>query len=379
MPYNTKSLKRDSQGVPAPQYFNSMLDDYEPVIGLDGGIAVTSTKRRFREDFAGSSLGSNWTVVAAGSGHSVSVASSELRISTGTTANTETVLRLNQPITVPSKAGFIVCLSQRIANQEFYLELVTADGQHAAGILLDGTSATTGKTYTKNPSGTGGPSTWTTLSSWNYSIYEIEIFTDEVVFNNRGVDSISGRSYQVVRTRFLPDPNQTYYVQIRARNLSTAPASSTTLYVDAVVVQDIQEFLAEIVGGNGSYAAHQAIPVLLAGGTGTANVYNRLIFYTDTTTALAANATFTGTTRDTGSTGSYSKFRVMTFADQPGTLYIEGSRDASTWRVLKQISVSANVTVTDEVIIPVRYVRVRYLNGSTAQGTFELNSALVAV
>jgi len=69
----------------------------------------------------------------------------------------------------------------------------------------------------------------------------------------------------------------------------------------------------------------------------------------------------------------------MVFADQPGTLYIEQSRDNATWRIFKQVSVSANTVVTDETPIYLRYVRVRYVNGATAQTAFELNTALVGI
>lgn len=380
MPYNTKTLKRDQQGIPAPQYFNTYTDDYEPVLGTDGGLNVTTMKRRFREDFPGSALGSKWSIVQQGSGHTISVANSALSISTGTTPNTETILLLNEPFTVPSKVFFIVYLSQRIANQEFYLEVVDASGQHVAGVLFDGTSATTAKRFTTNNGTTNGPTTWTTLSSSSYSAYEIELYTDEVIIANRATDSQNIRSYQTVHTRLIPDPNLTYYVRLRAKNLSTAPASSTTLYVDAIVVQDVQELLAEISGGNGSAALNQSLPVYVLNGLTTYG-YNRLVFNTDSTSPLGANATFTGSSRDTTASGigQYKAFRTMVFADQPGTLYIEQSRDNTTWRVIKQVSVSANTVVTDETPIYLRYVRVRYVNGATAQTAFELNTALVGI
>lgn len=36
MAYNTRSIKRDVDGRPVPQYFNSTTDDYEPLLGENG-------------------------------------------------------------------------------------------------------------------------------------------------------------------------------------------------------------------------------------------------------------------------------------------------------------------------------------------------------
>lgn len=36
MAYNTRSIKRDVDGRPVPQYFNSTIDDYEPLLGENG-------------------------------------------------------------------------------------------------------------------------------------------------------------------------------------------------------------------------------------------------------------------------------------------------------------------------------------------------------
>lgn len=36
MAYNTRSIKKDVDGRPVPQYFNSTADDYEPLLGENG-------------------------------------------------------------------------------------------------------------------------------------------------------------------------------------------------------------------------------------------------------------------------------------------------------------------------------------------------------
>jgi len=87
-----------------------------------------------------------------------------------------------------------------------------------------------------------------------------------------------------------------------------------------------------------------------------------------TTTALGANASYTSRTYILQNLESVNFYA---FADQAGTIYVDVSFDASTWRVLKSYQVNANTTVSD-IISPVgRYMRLRYVNGSTAQSTFE--------
>lgn len=270
VPYNTKNIIRDASGYPVPQFFDPIKDGYQPMYGSDGAILVNTLRNPWRDDFAGSSLNSTyWTTVQQGSGHTITVTSSELRIATGTTANTETIMRSNLTFTVPFRVWFIYYLSQRIANQEFYLEVVNANGTMVAQWLFDGTSATSGRYNVTNAGTSGTASSVTITSTASYSIAEIELFPDEVYFATRAVDSTSQKAYTYCRTRLIPDPNQEYYIRIRAKNLSTAPASSTTLYVDAVVVQDIAELATEITSARGLAVGSQAMAIYSVGGSYT--------------------------------------------------------------------------------------------------------------
>ncbi|MEM3955113.1 MAG: hypothetical protein QW047_08870, partial [Sulfolobales archaeon] len=87
-----------------------------------------------------------------------------------------------------------------------------------------------------------------------------------------------------------------------------------------------------------------------------------------TTTALGANATYTSRTYILQNLESVNFYA---FADQAGTIYVDISFDGSTWRVLKSYSVSANTTVSDIIKPFSRFMRFRYVNGSTAQSAFE--------
>lgn len=118
---------------------------------------------------------------------------------------------------------------------------------------------------------------------------------------------------------------------------------------------------------------------------GTANIGNlpRQSGFTDSSTPLAANATFTGTGRAT--TGAnYPKFAANVFADQAGTLFIDLSLDTgTTYRTIKTVAVSANTAaeavanVTGAAGAATLY-RVRFTNGATLQTAFQISSAFIA-
>jgi len=88
------------------------------------------------------------------------------------------------------------------------------------------------------------------------------------------------------------------------------------------------------------------------------------------TTALATSASYTSTSEDT--LDRFSRITGSVFADQPGTLYIEQSPDNSNWDVSESIAVDAGAGQGFSKELVARYVRVRYVNGATAQSTFRL-------
>lgn len=127
----------------------------------------------------------------------------------------------------------------------------------------------------------------------------------------------------------------------------------------------------------------------LAGGNaaiGTVSVtgaVNTNIGYTDSSTALAALATFTGTGRP-NSAAQNGFFSATAFADAGGTLYIEQSTDTgATYQPVASAPLAAggaaqlSVRVTGVYSVATLY-RVRFVNGSSAQGTFRLSSAYSA-
>ncbi len=92
-----------------------------------------------------------------------------------------------------------------------------------------------------------------------------------------------------------------------------------------------------------------------------------------TTTALAANTTYTsGTMLCRG----FARVTVLAFADQAGTLDVDQSGDGTNWDYTTTVAVSASTGVAESVELVASYVRIRYVNGATIQGTFRLFTLL---
>lgn len=114
----------------------------------------------------------------------------------------------------------------------------------------------------------------------------------------------------------------------------------------------------------------------------TATVQNS-IFYNESTSAQAANATLTGTARDVGaaagSVHKYSAFNASVFADKAGTIRLECSNDNTTWRQTSpDTPVAANTPVILSVPIMTRYYRAVFVNGAAANTVFMLNTSFTA-
>ncbi|MEH7209611.1 hypothetical protein V7094_25925 [Priestia megaterium] len=473
---------------------------YDPV---DDMLGVRSTQKKFRDAFSSASIDTTkWKVVQTGSGATVSQSGGVLSIATGTTASAETIIESLETFTIPFRGMFGIMLSQRIANQEFYLEMVSVDpitgatdDKNSASWQLTGTTSTTGYYQV----GSGGMARLTSggatiASTASYAIKEIECFADETWFHDRAMDSTSGRTASWVRHQQIPDPNQLYKVRIRAKNLSTAPASTTTMSLQYITVIDYAELTTEITASRGASSAGMSMPVQVANSPtvyanlqayngigvltttnlgasatytassqdgGTSPNYNsyrvmiahtagstpaHLVFeqstdnttfrethrvpipsdgqyrtfefpwmaryvrckvingsvaqtlmflqvlhtridgsfdtdktltFVNSTTALGANATFTGTTLNLGSNHSINRHRAVVYADQAGTLYFDQSRDGTNWRTTKSQAFNIGDLLQVEDNITMQYVRVRYVNGATAQTAFDFSSALI--
>lgn len=199
-------------------------------------------------------------------------------------------------------------------------------------------------------------------------------------------------------------------LQVRVTNQATAPASSTTWTIGFLAVsnfapQDVSLQDVRPMSPTGLPIDIVRAITLAASQSGTWNVglsagTNRAaamaaagIWFDDSSTALGANATFTGTGRDLTVTATATAWAnastygqevvVSAESDVSGTLWLEVSRDGTTWRRVKSISTTAvpgGGHYAEIVHRPSwRHVRVGFTNGATAQARFTLGTFLKAI
>ncbi len=233
----------------------------------DDMLKVKSVQKKFRDSFGGASLDTTKWTSSVGSGASITLGSGVMNMVSGVVANAETYILSKEVFTIPFRVSIGFTMSQRIANQEFFVEMVSVDpvtgvpdGKNSVSWDFDSTTATSAKYLVSNsgltPLASGYVTVPTTASG---GIYEIEPFADEVWFHGGTLDSTSGRANSYRRHQQIPDPNAVYKLRLRWKNGATAPASTTTAVVQYVSVQDYAELTAEITAGRGQAAVGQAI------------------------------------------------------------------------------------------------------------------------
>jgi hypothetical protein len=169
-------------------------------------------------------------------------------------------------------------------------------------------------------------------------------------------------------------------LQIRVLNKSTPPsnvsfqigfASVSNYMPQDVTLQDVKPMTLQ--GLPVDIVRTITVPV---SGTVTANIgTSGLSTFTDSSSNLGINGTFTGTSRDAGLTPSFNIFVASAFANQAGTLRIEKSTNNTVWAKAEEIALLANEAKQITVRVTARYHRVVYVNGGVAQTLFNLTSA----
>jgi len=92
-----------------------------------------------------------------------------------------------------------------------------------------------------------------------------------------------------------------------------------------------------------------------------------------TTTALAANATFTGRAFDCT---RFSTVSTTNNSDQDGTIFLEFSADGTNWDISKKIEIDASQAAGSPHMLAIvnKFFRVRYVNGTVAQGHLRIQT-----
>jgi hypothetical protein len=224
-------------------------------------ITIDNTNTLKRYDFTGTALPTDWNIVQQDGGMTVSVASSIMTIAAGTTASAQTIVRCTQKIRVKSYIRFIAQLSQRIVNQNIYLEVVNEAGTTFARYDFNGTTATTAQCQTGNQGTNNTAVAITCPTTANYATFDIYADTNDVVFSSVASNANAVKSGVASFDRSILDPNEDYFVQVRVLNGASAPASSTSINIDAVVMQDLTGVKVDIIRGDGTAALANTQPV----------------------------------------------------------------------------------------------------------------------
>lgn len=374
----------------------------------DDMMKVSSLQRKFRDSFPGTSLNANSWESQNGAATTISVSGGTLIMGSGKTIADESWVMCKEMFTIPFRVSFGLVLSQRIADQSFYVELISVDpvtgapdGQHKCAWLFDSTTATSAKYVVQNSGITelvSGSSTVPTTASGSF--YEIEPFADECWFHGGSLDSTNGRSNSYRRHQQIPDPNALYKLRFRWKNGAIAPVSNTNAVLQFVAIQDYAELTAEITAGRGQSVAGQALGVQITGGTSALSHAINTALGVDTlcgvygnlsSTMLAAGATYSSPVMAAFSAAynqmnnSHLRISVAHAAGTTGfgTLFIETYDTTSTTtpttgqRTTYSVPVPSDGAVHTFLFpVPTKYFRISFKNnGAVTQTVFNLSIA----
>lgn len=258
----------DSGTAHTPHHIVSSFPGYD---AQDDMVKMKSVQKKFRDSFSGASLDTTKWDSTTGSGASITQSGGALTLASGTTANSETFIQSKETFTIPFRVVIGLTLSQRIANQTFWVEAVSVnattgvpDGNHCVAWRFDGTTATNAIYEVQN----GGlarlaSAASTIVTTASGGVYELEPFADEAWFHSGTLDATTGRANSYRRHQQIPDPNAVFKIRLRWLNGATPPASSTNAVVQFLAVQDYAELTAEITAGRGNAVAGTALGVQL--------------------------------------------------------------------------------------------------------------------
>ncbi len=267
-------------------------------VTASGARLVGTVKEKFRDDFLTFIDGDKWDVIQAGAGQTLSVdgllaGSRYLKMTSGTTANAETIIRSKVTFGGPVKLAFSLTSSQSIANSECHIEMVEIDpvtgalitdtsvftapnfnnSRNGFGMVFDGASQNNAKIkvrgqgvseYVSAAASIGTSARTATGGAPNFQapvIVELLMQTELASMNVRASDSPAVATNGLTRTSYVPNPDRFYCIQIRVKNLSTAPASNTDWRIHFVRLLDATRLSVDFGMIGGSDAALLAPPV----------------------------------------------------------------------------------------------------------------------
>lgn len=286
------SLSQEETQIKIEEHLNGL-----PVTA-SGGRLVGTAKEKFRDDFLTFDTVEKWNYVQQGLNHSVSVegllnGSRYLKISSGANANSETIIRSRVMFQGPVKLAFSLTSSQSIINSECHVEIVEVDpvtgdlitdtsifnspnfnnARNGFGLVFEGTSQSNSKLklrgqgvseYLNASTSLGTNSRVASGTTPNFTaptITELLLQTEIASVNVRAVDSSAVSTVNLTRTSYVPNPDRYYSIQIRVKNLATAPVSNTDWRIHFVRLLDASRLSVDFGMIGGSDAAMLAPPV----------------------------------------------------------------------------------------------------------------------
>jgi hypothetical protein len=339
-------------------------------------LPISNKKQKWRDDFDESSLSSDWEILQIGSGQTVNVANSELTINCGIAVGS-TIIRNKRAFAIPFAFSVISKCSQRINGQNLVIEIIDESNTNYARFIYSGTGANNLNTEVSRDGTTfiTGNITLDLVSS-GYSILEIDATIDEIRFSTKSANSILGRMYTLIRNQRIPNANKNYYIQIRTINLFSL-TSNTQFIIDSVSLQETETFSSELVGIKNNKAPGDSMSVVNPASSNISaflslapSILNSQIYAAETVTPLGANAVFTGTSK---TVSGRTEIIYVVDTDQPGSLYIDESFDNTNFLDFGVKPCIAGLN-TFTVSSKLQYVKIRYINGSTAQTKFRIYS-----
>lgn len=187
------------------------------------------------------------------------------------------------------------------------------------------------------------------------------------------------------RQESIPPEDFPLYFFFSVFNGVSAPASSVTVTLGRFFVDQYSGETVTITGGT-QQGAGFAVPVRIPDGvtlTGTNQI--QLVSSTptinaETSTNLGAGATYTGASRDGGSTATNQRFAARFYANQAGTCRVDMSTDGTTWRrATVDTALAASGVVEFNLPAVTRYHRCVLVNGGVAQTEVLVSSAYFRV
>ena len=181
-----------------------------------------------------------WNTIRRGSGMTATQASGNGLITTGTTANSETIIRSNETFNGAMTLRAKVTLSQRIINQNFFVELVDVIGDNLAITISSATAVTvtypTGHGFTSENVGQftylGGYSGTGTFVPGRYAIASVS--GDNITYTvagfaaGSGTCSVFGWNYHQISYSGTTATNSFYDAQREGWNSGTTTATINT-------------------------------------------------------------------------------------------------------------------------------------------------------